>query len=393
MAIDVLVHDGAFPVETEVFTTLLGESFASTLAPYRHAMTDGYIQLDKLEKLCRDGEVPLPLLFAPLPIAQAQVQTKTEKLLAGISRDTFAVGSRGKVELREIELIVKDLIRKQEYLRKYDPGLRKNAVVGLLRRPGETPAVDARRLMSKLGITHRRLHEQRNRAAALEYLVERLEANQILVARNSENFMPQRVRVKGFGGMTIKDSKVPYVFLPGGDDGLDFEPTGRKIFTLVLMAVLVARKIFQPVTWDGNSSGINPGWEYDIVGEVLMPADRVRAIDPSSLEDMKSASNLFHVTASAMTVRAMRLELIDLGSARDILDELRLEFMGSPKKPGGRRPADPPRAIRKYNGQRFVTDMISALDRGALSEGEFCRAVCLRKLKPSGIPELRAIVR
>ncbi len=47
--------------------------------------------------------------------------------------------------------------------------------------------------------------------------------------------------------MTVRDAKVPYIFLAGGDHGDFQEPPGRQLFTLVLMTVLVARGIFAPV--------------------------------------------------------------------------------------------------------------------------------------------------
>src|SRR5690625_7905869 len=69
--------------------------------------------------------------------------------------------------------------------------------------------------------------------------------------------------------MTIRDNKVPYIFLAGGDHGDDQEPVGRTIFTLALMTVLVARRIFAPMTWDGGSAETDPGREYDIAGVML----------------------------------------------------------------------------------------------------------------------------
>jgi len=43
--------------------------------------------------------------------------------LASVSKNTFSIGSRARVELRDVELIVKDLIRKQGLLRRHDATL------------------------------------------------------------------------------------------------------------------------------------------------------------------------------------------------------------------------------------------------------------------------------
>jgi hypothetical protein len=56
--------------------------------------------------------------------------------------------------------------------------------------------------------------------------------------------MPQRLTHVKFSGMTIRDNKDPFIFLAGGDHGDDQEPDGRTLFTLALITVLVARRIF-----------------------------------------------------------------------------------------------------------------------------------------------------
>jgi hypothetical protein len=74
-----------------------------------------------------------------------------------------------------------------------------------------------------------------------------------------------------------------------------------------LEAVLVARGIFAPVSYDANSTAPGTGREYDIVGEILMPATELQAITLEDLDDVNAAADLFKVTPSALAVRAMRL--------------------------------------------------------------------------------------
>jgi len=119
--------------------------------------------------------------------------------------------------------------------------------------------------------------------------------------------------------MTVKDNKIPYIFLAGGDPGDNQEPSGRRIFTLTLLAVLVARRIFAPVTYDGSSIGQNVGREYDIAGEILMPAAGLCDQRLASLDDVKTLAEKFNVTPSAMTVRAMRLKIVGADCARSYL--------------------------------------------------------------------------
>jgi hypothetical protein len=390
MTIDVLVNGTAVPIDEAVFRTLLDNSVAGTYKGYERARELGRIRFADLIDLCRKGDIPYPLFFAPLPLVEAQVAAKMQKLLAGVSKDTFSIGSRARVELRDVELIVKDLIRKQQILTKHDDSLAPNKIVGLLRKP-DSPDADAAKLMSAIGLSNDAIRACRKKEDALELMIERLEANQILISRSVQHYMPQRLTHVSFSGMTIRDSRVPFVFLAGGDHGDQQEPVGRTIFTLALMAVLVARRIFAPMTWDGGSTETDLGREYDIAGAMLMPHERFRAIRPSSLEDMKTASDEFKVTASAATVRAMRLGIIDGNTASSYLDELRAEFRSRPKD-GPRNQIRPENAVRKYGGRELSRRMLRALDATNISPSEFCRTVCLNHLKPHQIDDLRRAV-
>lgn len=388
MTIDVFLNGSTVPIDHAVFTMLLDNSVAGTYVGYEKALQSRSIRFADLVDLSRKGDIPYSLFFAPFPLVQAQVAAKTKKLLDGVSKDSFSIGSREQVELRDVELIVKDLIRKQELLKKHDDSLVKNKIIGIIRKPGPSEEADAARLMSALGLSHEAIRACRKKENALELLIERLEANQVLVSRSVQNYMPQRLTHVKFSGMTIRDSKVPFIFLAGGEHGDYQEPVGRTIFTLTLMSVLVARRIFAPVTWDGQSTGTNVGREYDIAGAMLMPAARVRKIAPTTLTHIKDAADEFKVTASAVIVRAMRLGIISGETAQSHLEELRIEF-GQRSKPSGMSQIKPENAVRKYSGRGLSSRMLRVLDAGLISQGDFCRVVCLNKLKPSQITNLR----
>ncbi|GAA2567331.1 hypothetical protein [Mycolicibacterium diernhoferi] len=370
-----------------MFTALLENSVSSHYVAYERALAEGAIAFSDLVFLARRGEIPHALFFAPLPVVQAQISAKADKLLAGLTKPTFSINSRDKVDLRDVELIVKDLLRKQELVKVHDASLTKNRIIGLLGKPGKSVEADADKLMRALGVTHEAMRSAANRDAALAYLITRLEANQILVSQSSSPVMPQRLQVK-FSGMTVKDNKVPYVFLRGGDPGDNQEPGGRRIFTLTLLAVLVARRIFAPVTYDGSSVGQDIVREHDIVGEILIPAEHLRGQRIASLDDVKALSDQFKVTASAMTVRAMRLNIFGGDIAKIYLDTLAQEYARQ-AKPTLRSPLLV-NAIRKYNGREFSVRMLAALESGKLSPRDFCRSVCLNHIKPSQIDEFRA---
>ncbi|WP_455837162.1 hypothetical protein, partial [Pseudarthrobacter siccitolerans] len=84
-------------IDEEVFTALLDNSVASTYAAYGKAIASSSIDFTDLVFLARKGEIPYVLFFAPLPVVEAQIKAKSEKLLSGLTKETFSVNSRDRV--------------------------------------------------------------------------------------------------------------------------------------------------------------------------------------------------------------------------------------------------------------------------------------------------------
>lgn len=391
MTIDVLLDEERIPISKDVFKLLLENSVASYYVRYKHAIEQNSISYDDLNFLSIKGEIPLPLFFAPFPLAKAQVDAKIRKLLQGVSRKTFQLGTREEVQLRDIELIVKDLLRKQEVLKRYDSTLTKNPIIGLLKKPGASAESDAAHLMSEIDLTHTEIRSCKKKEDALDLIIRKLEKKQILISRSVQNYMPQRLSHVSFSGITIRDSKIPYIFLAGGDHGDFQEPVGRTIFTLILMTVLIARKVFKPVTWNAQSTQLALGYEYDVTGAILMPSNQMNSAALTSLADIRRVADEFKVTPSAVTIRALRIGRLSEIDALTYLGELRSEFLKI-TQPKAMRRIRPENAVRKYASREFSRRMLRALDNKLLSEAEFCRIVCLNKLTPMQIIDLRRAV-
>lgn len=387
MQVHVTLGGDRVEIEREVLVALLDNSVASERAAYRHALENGEIKFTELVEVARVGNIPLPLFFAPLAVAEAQLDLKLRKLLDGLTKISFSLNARDPVRLSDIELILKDLIRKQELLKKHDPTLAKNTIVGSLSKRGKSVKADAERLIDLLGITVETIRAAPKKDTAVDRLIRRLEANQVLVSQSQNLFMPQRLHGLHFSGMTVKDAKVPYIFLPSGDEGEHVTPAGRRTFTLTLLAVLVARGIFAPVNYDSTTPATTGRYEYDVTAEILMPAGEFTTLRPRTLADFEAVADEFKVTPSATIVRALRLNLIDDATASAHLGELRAAFASIPKQP--RLTSKPVNAVRKYNGRELSRRMIRALDEGRLSTGDFCREVCLNNLSPGDIEEFR----
>lgn len=390
MTISVTLGGGAASIDREAFELLFDNSTVRNYKDYTTALSTGLIAFKDLLDLSRKAEIPYPLFFAPLPVVTAQVDLKTQKLLQGVRKGTFSLNSRATVELADVELIIKDLVRKQELVKKHDPTLKKNPIVGMLRRSTGGPVRDAQALLTALGFSTQDIQATKSKTAAAELFVSRLEANHILVSRSVNGYMPQTLSKAKFSGLTVRDNKVPYIFLTGGSHGEDEEPVGRQVFTLALLAVLVARRVFVPVTMDTRQIKASPGPEYGIVAEMLMPAVQLRQCSLSSLDEVGEVADHFKVTPSAIVVRSALLKLLDRSVADDYLAELAKAYSARPKPPA--RTPKPVNAIRKYNGREFSVRMLDALDSGRITPREFCQLACSNRIGVFDIPDFRSAV-
>jgi hypothetical protein len=204
MTIQVTASDGNVDIDRASFTDLLENSVAHDRAPYRDALASGRIPVADLVKLSRVAEIPYPLFFAPREVVEAQLKHKSDTLLAGISKREFSMNSRSAVDLRDVELIVKDILRKQEFLKQHD-SLADNTFVGSLRR-AESNGAAAAHVRATFGINTVELRAIGTKREALEWLIKRFEARQLYVSRSQQQqFMPQRLNGAKFSGLCVKD--------------------------------------------------------------------------------------------------------------------------------------------------------------------------------------------
>lgn len=374
LAMHVTIDRTPVPIDRDVFAALVEQSVVCDRAAVRDALRDGTISYRNLVGLAREAEIPYPLFFAPPAVAYEQTRIKREKLMKGFNKKTeFAMNSRNRVHLAQVELLVKDLLRKQSYLRT-DKSLPRNEVVGLLRKPGTSVKDDANRLLDKLELSPSDLQSAKNKTAALNLLVTKLEGQRVLVAQSVKKYMPQTMPKNAkFSGMTVKDSKVPYVFIASGDEGEKIEPVGRRVFTLTLLAVLVARSRFATVNYSSYTPDDEMPREYDITAEILMPATEFRRVDLSGIDAVRDASEVFKVTPSAVVMRGRRLGLLDRDDADTYFQELQAAYLKADDHPWNQMLQV--NALKKYNGLECSRRMLNILDAGGISHGDFCRVM------------------
>lgn len=326
MTVTLIVDRTPVPVDAGVFHALFSSSVVAGYAGVKRALAGTTFPFNEFLDLTRKAEIPYLLFFAPRAVVDAQIQMKVDKLVSGFTRPSFSMNSRHRVELSDVELIVKDLLRKQELLRKNDNSLVVNRIVGLLKDSRGSVTHDATLLMDAIGFTLGDIRSAKTKQAAVELLIARLETKQIFVSRSAQHYMPQGMpsHVK-FSGMTIKDKQAPFVFLASGNDGEQLEPAGRKLFTLTLLTVLIARNMFAPVNYDGHTKDETSSREYQLTAEILMSEEEFRNLTFDDLNAVREAAETFKVTPSAVAMRARRLGILGREGFELHMDALQTE--------------------------------------------------------------------
>ena len=168
----VLVLNGAHvPIDRDVFVMLFRNSVVASYADVRKALDGLPMPFKRFLKLTYQAQIPYPLFFAPREVVEEQVRVKTEKLMAGFTKRSFSMNSRHKVELCDVELIVKDLMRKQEWLRRFDPTLEPNPLVGLVKKSRRSVEDDAGLILRVLSLDLAQIRAMKTKEAAVDLLI------------------------------------------------------------------------------------------------------------------------------------------------------------------------------------------------------------------------------
>lgn len=397
--ITVTIDREGVDIPKSVFVHLFEQSFKKCSAPYRNAIDRGRISLSDLQKLAHKAEIPWCLFFAPEELVYEQVRHKAQELRKGVPRrDSISVGTRGSVDVSEVDLIVMDLMRKQAKLREYGDKAADNEILGLLQKRSALGAEEqAQLLANKLEFSCSQFQRCKDAGTALDYFINQLAQKNVLVSQGVEDqFMPQSTRGIGCSGVTIRDKYYPYIYLTRGSHDDHQEVPRRKIFTLTLLTVLIAQKQFSVVEWnDGDPENLKIESEgvlaYDIAAAFLMPRIYLNPGNFTTLEGVREAAKHFQVTPSALVVRCARSQLIPWDRATDFLYQLHREFQSAPKSEnwGRHKPAN---AIAKFANHEFVRRMFDALDAGKMSESEFRLVVTHNKMGKHQLSDLRRVV-
>jgi Zn-dependent peptidase ImmA (M78 family) len=372
----VIINKEEVIIDRVVFDRLLDLSPIKEYKDYEVALKSGSIKFKNLKKLALKAGVPYPLFFAPRSVCELQLAEKESNLYQKISsKDEIRLSSRGKVELEDIELIVKDLARKQEFLkRRILPSANANSFIGsyaakLKKGVSFDQIASEIRTFFNIDLAHLRTI---SKDKVLTYLRNCIESKGILVAFSSHNYMPQNLNKElELSGICIKDSKFPFIFIntrDGDDRPKIIESTGRQIFTLLTMVACIGMNKFILSSKSGKAKDDPTKIAFQIASEIIIPQSQLKEMRNFTLDDLKEKAHFFRVTPSMLLYQLKAHKKIDAKSADSFWAQLRKEAKRA--EPKHKHAPLPVTGYSKYNGERFSREVIKAHNNGLISHME-----------------------
>lgn len=322
-----------------------------------------------LKKECNTLNIPWQLfLLSPTKLATT-INSIKEKRNAKFDERLIANrdGDGRGVSLR----IADRVIALQEYAKSNIEG--PNDFNGSLLKLSNTEC--AMQILSWFDIDQTRLHGS-SKQSTLEYLIDKLEAKNIRVARGvlSNKIMPTSPQIaatyKKSSGFIVHDNNLPYVFLPN-EVSERTESTGRQILTLISLLVLVGKgehNIF--VTGDLEMqyrSRQSLSDAFDIAGKILLPEVVTRALHGQIVDENKrdELAAEYMLTPSALVVTLRKRDVIENNEAMQaLLDSI-------PTRPNiGTSFARTPKmetSVRKFCGKATATEVMNDITSAKLS--------------------------
>jgi len=370
-------------IQKEIFELLLDIPTIKDYTCYKNALIENKININDLKFLSEKACIPYPLFFAPLDKVLLQIKDKDSNLADKLpDKDEMSIALRGGTSISDIEIIVKDIGKKQEFL--------KNRI---LDSKDENKYVGIFSKSIKMGVSDKEIAEQfrdyfdinllemrkLSKDGVLSYLCRKIEEKYIFISMSSYNYMPQNLdREIGLSGLCIKDKIVPYVFINTRDGDLNpkiLETSGRQIFTLVSMMVCIGMNKFVLSTKTGLLKDSDYKRVYSIASEILIPGEDLDKIVISSVSDLDYWAKSLKVTPSMLLVCMVRSKKMTQKVAKAFLKELkdRLKSVTTPK----RQPTDI-NGYKKYNGERFSKEVVNAYKSGKIRQEEVKNALFRR---------------
>ena len=312
--IQITTKSGGIKVDAELYKHLFESSIVSNHPDYLTSLKNGTITLSSLTNLCRTGHIAYSLFFGTKHKVAPMIDKESARLFEGFG-GTYSVAVRGHtLNLNVVRLLIKDIKMKQRTITRFVKAKR-HPFIKYLKSSKRSLEDQADCIVDMLGIDMDTYRSFRSKRAALGYLINSIEANNIFVSiENTGTNMPQNFkRAEGLTGVYVRHSKFPYFFIFKEGMASPNNLPARKAFTLIYLTVCLFKGQSKMVSLDQSlSQGGHANDELFTITElILMPSNLIPRQDSYTIDDLDSIADKLNVSPRATLTRLSHLGYIE----------------------------------------------------------------------------------
>lgn len=366
-----------FNLDKAVFELLFDHTIVRRKTKYLTAIDAKSINFEDFIKLSQTGEVPYPLFFLEITEVKKIIAAYEKAIYFGVSKNQMSIASRGEIKLADISLVLKDITRKQNFLKKYID--HNNTIPGTFKRNKKTVEQHAANMRELLGYNLDAV-EVINKEKSFDLFSSGLAKHNVFISLYAHNFTPQTINKDlQFSGIAVYDRKCPFLFIKAGDNNSKIELWGRRLFTAALLLSCLCSSDCGPLTMDGKSGDLVNDKHYIFAEEFLMPSALLSKEGVASLQDIKDISDKYSVSTSAIVMRLYRLGTLSKEVKDSYLVNLNAEWDKITSDSRGGRQLAPAKAINRYNNPTVVKIIVEKYHLGIINEASAKNLLCYKK--------------
>lgn len=386
----IMVKDGRatiFELDYDVYRLLFENTIVHRDRVYSNSLVDGSISLRDFIQLSHKGEVPYPLFFLERPFVEKIVHDFKKRVYFGVSKEQLSISSRGEFSLADISLILKDITRKQSFIKDYLS--LPNQMSGRYARSKKTIQEEASEIRELIGYDVDKVIKL-GKENSFALLSDGLAKNNVFISLYVNNYSPQTIHKRlQFSGIAINDKKCPFLFIKAGDYDSKIELWGRRLFTAALLLSCLLHSDCRPVTMDSSCKEIISNRHYLFSEEFLMPQSLFSREICGSTMDVIEISDKYSVSPTAAAMRLYRLKIISRDSFNKYYEELIESWNSKKDEKHGMNEIGPIKAINRYNNPAIVDIIIQKYSVGLIDSSKAKNLLCFKKGEQINLEALR----
>jgi Zn-dependent peptidase ImmA (M78 family) len=289
---------------------------------FQGKMTD----IEKFKEECRKISIPWQMFLLEIDNLTKEIE-KIENNRQHKFSAKYIAKRRGEGNTPSLRIIDR-LIRAQNFLDAHS-NFEDNIFCGSLKTM--TAAAAAQKIATHFGVD-RLWFRRKKKAKALEYIIDRISAGRINICIGvlKNGILPElsesKAIYKSASGFVLKDSKVPFMFIPGETN--PDEKEGRQIFTIIFLTALIGLDAYDThIDKDFKTSMLSSsgteGTAYAIASEFLVPWAETQQLKGTTIdEDVRDdLASKYCITPSAIIVILRKRKIISQQEYESLLPQ------------------------------------------------------------------------